>query len=215
MERAHRAALVLSRLVAALTEQLRAEQTASATDADDVRDDAPVDVAAVVRECVELAEPIATDKHIDLAASLEPVTALGPDRPAVHSVVANLLSNAIDYTPAGGRVRVRAERSGQLCRITVEDSGIGIAEADRERIFDPFFRVDGARSPSARATAAAHLGLGLWIVRTHLRRSDGACEVRSDPGRGARFIVTWPAGPTLPRDANVSPKLEMVTGGNG
>jgi len=102
----------------------------------------------------------------------------------------NLLSNAIRYTPAGGRVTVRLERRGDRVRLQVEDTGIGIPEADLPRVFEEFFRCANARDRVPAGT-----GLGLAIVRSAAEQHGGTVEVESEPGRGTCFTVELPAAP--------------------
>ena len=114
-----------------------------------------------------------------------------PER--VHQVVANLLENAVRYTPAGGRVEVRARRSRGGVVIEVADEGPGIADGDGERIFERFYRADQARASSG---GGAGLGLAIaqWIVDLH---GGEIRPERRDP-HGCRMIVTLPT----PRSMN-------------
>jgi two-component system phosphate regulon sensor histidine kinase PhoR len=108
----------------------------------------------------------------------------------VHSAVANLVNNAVRYTPAGGRIDItwlpRADGSGEL---EVRDSGIGIAREHLPRLTERFYRVDGSRSRETGGT-----GLGLSIVKHVMQRHGGALDIDSEPGKGSRFRLLWPAG---------------------
>jgi two-component system phosphate regulon sensor histidine kinase PhoR len=107
----------------------------------------------------------------------------------LHSAVANLVNNAIRYTPAGGSVRVlwstRADGAGEL---EVRDSGIGIEREHLPRLAERFYRVDGSRSRDTGGT-----GLGLSIVKHVVQRHGGELEIRSEPGRGSQFKLVFPA----------------------
>jgi two-component system phosphate regulon sensor histidine kinase PhoR len=107
----------------------------------------------------------------------------------LHSAVANLVNNAIRYTPAGGSVRVlwsiRADGAGEL---DVRDSGIGIEREHLPRLAERFYRVDGSRSRDTGGT-----GLGLSIVKHVVQRHGGELEIRSEPGRGSQFKLVFPA----------------------
>jgi two-component system, OmpR family, manganese sensing sensor histidine kinase len=109
-----------------------------------------------------------------------------PDQ--IERVVANLIENALRYTPAGGRVTVESRRQGAEFQILVRDTGIGITPENRERIFDRFWRADPARLPRGS-------GLGLAIARALARRHGGDVAVISDVGIGSTFVLTLPARP--------------------
>src|SRR5262249_11312510 len=107
----------------------------------------PVGVAGLLRACVETAqlkaEPKQLTVRVECPRDLPPVRG---DARRLQEVVQNLLDNAVQYTPAGGRITVRAQAADGTVVITVADSGIGIPRADQERIFERFYRVDAARS---------------------------------------------------------------------
>lgn len=108
-----------------------------------------------------------------------------PER--VHQVVANLLENAVRFTPKGGVVSVRANRTSTGVRIEVDDEGPGIPEADRDRVFERFYRADAARS-SADGGAGLGLAIAQWIVELH----GGEIHPESREPRGCRMVVTLP-----------------------
>jgi len=93
----------------------------------------------------------------------------------------------VHYTPPGGRVIVRAERQGNLAVLSVEDTGIGIPQAEHERIFERFYRVDAARSREAGGT-----GLGLSIAKHIVEAYGGRIWVESEVGAGSAFRFTVP-----------------------
>ena len=133
----------------------------------------PVDLPALVAE--EAA-------HFDREVIASPVTVFG-DAALLRRLVRNLLDNARVH--AGGATEVRVEPDGTRARIVVEDAGAGVAEADRERIFEPFFRADAAARGSG-------FGLGLAIVRQIAAAHGGRVEVVPRPAGGTRFVVTLP-----------------------
>jgi signal transduction histidine kinase len=123
------------------------------------------------------------------------------DPRALRQVVLNLLSNAAKFTPEGGKIVVRARREGQeAVRIEVEDSGIGIAPADQERIFEEFRQLDGSAE-----RAYGGVGLGLAVVRRLVDTLGARVDVKSEPGKGATFAVllplSWPAATSQGRPA--------------
>lgn len=114
------------------------------------------------------------------------------DKRSVEQVLANLLDNALKYTNPGGSIAIRLEAaangsSKSMLRVSVEDSGQGISESDRARIFERFYRVDAARSRALGGT-----GLGLSIVKHLVQAMGGEVHVESEPGRGSRFSFTLP-----------------------
>jgi signal transduction histidine kinase len=121
-------------------------------------------------------------------------------------VVRNLVANARRYTPAEGSVAVTVERVGHEVRLTVADTGCGIAAEHLPHVFDRFYRADSSR---ARLTGGA--GLGLAIVRQLVAAQGGTVRAASEgPGRGAAFVVVLPA---LPDARPVEPK-EGITAGS-
>jgi len=114
---------------------------------------------------------------------------LWADETKLKQVLLNLVSNAIKFTPAGGRVSMRADvRADGSLAITIADSGIGIAKADLDRIFQPFVQVDSSLSRRHAGT-----GLGLPLARSFVELHGGTVEIDSEPGTGTRATVLLPA----------------------
>ena len=102
-----------------------------------------------------------------------------------RQVLANLLDNALKYTPDGGLVTVRLSSRNQQVLIAIEDTGIGIAEQDRPLVFDRLYRADSSRSESG-------MGLGLSLVKAVVEAHQGYIDVRSDPENGTTFMLSFP-----------------------
>ena len=102
-------------------------------------------------------------------------------------VLQNLLDNAMQYTPAGGQIKVSASADGAEVTFTVSDTGIGIPRADQSRIFERFYRVDVARSREVGGT-----GLGLSIAKHLVEVHGGRIWVESEVGQGSKFHFTVP-----------------------
>ncbi len=115
-----------------------------------------------------------------------PVTVRG-DALALRRAALNLVENAIKYTPAGGKVELSLTSGDGFASLTVQDTGIGIAAADQERIFERFVRLDAAR---ARETGGT--GLGLSIARAIVVAHGGTLDVQSEAGSGSRFTMRLP-----------------------
>jgi signal transduction histidine kinase len=149
----------------------------------------PVDLRKVVEDVVDLIGLAAQQKRIDLRIEVpeEPVVALG-DANELDRVCANLASNAVKYTPEGGRVTLRLEQAGQEVVLTCADEGIGISAEDLERLGTEFFR-----SSNPLAVAQPGTGLGLAIVRRIVDRHDGRLVIESELESGSTFTVHLPA----------------------
>jgi CheY-like chemotaxis protein/two-component sensor histidine kinase len=148
----------------------------------------PIDVGEIVREVVELITPRAEAKDQRLSTYVTPtVPPALADPGRVRQIVANLLTNAHLYTPEGGTIQVGVEPDRAWVQITVEDSGVGMAPDEVERIFDRFYRA-GNRSGSNPGT-----GLGLSIVKSLVDLHGGQISVESEPGQGTVFRVRLPA----------------------
>jgi signal transduction histidine kinase len=148
---------------------------------------ASLDVAGPVATAVESSRALMESTGHTLAESLEPgLTVLG-DADRITQAVGNLLSNAARHTPSGSFVRVRVSADGPFAAIEVADSGAGIAEDDRERVFTRFWRAD-----PARARASGGLGIGLAVVREIAERHGGTVEARPSDLGGAAFVLRLP-----------------------
>ncbi len=150
------------------------------------------DVAALVTEAAETAEILGAETGVAVSVErpTEPVI-LEVDPSRIRQLLLNLVTNAVKYTPAGGRVRLGLEDRGWEVAITVADTGVGVAAGDLPHIFDRFWRADVARSRTGdRAGAGLGLAITKWIAEAH----GGAITVQSRPNRGTTFIVTLPRG---------------------
>jgi len=172
----------LTRLVQQIIDLSRLQGDTASEDA------APIGVAELVAEAVEHSTTQADDKNIEISASVDPGLTVVGDRAQLHSAVGNLVENAVTYSDPNGTVSVSANRDGDDIRITVADTGIGIPDAELERIFERFYRVDPARARSTGGT-----GLGLSIVKHVAAGNGGAVEVWSEPGLGSSFTLVLPA----------------------
>ena len=151
----------------------------------------PISMDGVVRGVVALLEPKAQQKQITVTCSgLEQAPPIQGDRGRLEQVMVNLLDNAIKYTPDGGKVGVTITDEGEMVRVSVTDSGIGIPEKYLPRIFERFYRVDSARSRDQGGT-----GLGLSIVKHIIQIHGGSVSVTSTHGTGSTFSFTLQKAP--------------------
>lgn len=138
---------------------------------------------ALVDEVLEDLGPLAEGKNIRLIGKCKDVTMVGSDI-LIYRLVYNLVENAIKYNHSGGQVTVTADRKEKHVYLSVEDTGAGIPEELKERVFEPFFRVDKSRSRELGG-----VGLGLALVREIVRVHDGSITVKSNPSGGTIFEV--------------------------
>jgi two-component system OmpR family sensor kinase len=144
----------------------------------------------LAREMVAELVPLADAGHIDLGvAAAQPTTVAGnPD--ALHTLLRNLIDNAVRYTPAGGRVDVTVESSAGGVRVAVADDGPGIPPEERSRVFDRFYRRAGTAPPGS--------GLGLAIVKAIAEAHGATVSLAAGPsGKGLAVTVVFPAQPPV------------------
>lgn len=179
IDRVERASTQASRLIQDLLD-------VASIDAGELRlDRAPMRPEAAITDALELvatsAEAAGLTLESDVAAGLPAVLA---DRGRLAQVLSNLLVNAVKFTPAGGHVRLRAERRGEAVQLSVSDSGPGIPAEHQQRLFDRFWQ--------ARAGDRGGVGLGLSIAKGIVDAHRGRIWLESAPGRGSTFFVTIP-----------------------
>jgi signal transduction histidine kinase len=145
-----------------------------------------VPVASLFAEVLDLFGDVAAEKDVALGAEDAGGLALHADRTRALQALANLVDNAVKYTPAGGEVLLAARRDGAQVRLTVTDTGIGIPPQDLPHVWERLFRGDRSRSERG-------LGLGLSLVRAIALAHEGDAAVESTPGRGSRFTLRLPA----------------------
>ena len=145
-----------------------------------------LELAEVVRDAMTLYADVAEEKGVALESRCAPGVCVSADRNRMRQVVANLLDNAIKYTPPGGRVEVHTGLDGAHALLTVTDTGPGIPEEELPRIWDRLYRGDASRSERG-------LGLGLSLVKAVVAAHGGRVEVVSSPRQGSSFVVRLPA----------------------
>jgi signal transduction histidine kinase len=149
----------------------------------------PVDVARVLQETIDLYEDLAETRGVRLA--MVPPSAgltVNADYPRLRQALANLVDNAVKYTPSGGGVTVSAESRDGAVAFVVRDTGPGIPEDQRGRIWERLYRGEAGRKERG-------LGLGLSLVRAVVEAHGGRAEVESAPGQGSMFTLVFPTAP--------------------
>jgi PAS domain S-box-containing protein len=169
---------------------------------------AEIDLAAIARECGESARPQADERGIALSVRAEFPLPCAADRARIAQVIDNLLSNALKFTPPGGRVELRVGMRDGDGRIEVSDTGMGIAPAEQARLFERFYRTSAAAREAIPGT-----GLGLAISRMIVEAHGGRIGVESEEGRGSTFFVALPLAPVPaqpgPRSAQTPARLPL------
>ncbi|MFO0850837.1 MAG: HAMP domain-containing sensor histidine kinase [Gemmataceae bacterium] len=159
----------------------------------------PTDVADLAGGCATVVRPLAEAHGLTLTTDLTPGLTADTDPDMLREVVMNLLSNAVEYTEAGGRIDLSVRADGGRAVVAVRDTGIGMTPEVAGKVFERFYRAD----PSRHATGV-HAGLGLAIVKEYVDRLGGTVTVASRPGQGSTFTVTLPAVTArLPEPAGV------------
>lgn len=149
-----------------------------------VRDE-KIMVDALVEEVLEDLEPLAAEKNVELIGKCNPVTMTGSDI-LIYRLVYNLVENAIKYNHPGGKVTVTACQKEKKVILSVADTGSGIPGELRERVFEPFFRVDKSRSRELGG-----VGLGLALVHEIVKAHDGSISIKDNPSGGTVFEVVF------------------------
>jgi len=144
-----------------------------------------IDLSHLIEDACELFEPVAEEKDIALSYNLRSGCHLTGNRQNLQRMLANLLDNALKYTSSPGKVSVDLTRRPQGFQIAIADTGPGIAESDRHRVFERFYRCDESRSRDG-------CGLGLSFARAVAHAHSGDIELSSAPGNGSTFTVTLP-----------------------
>lgn len=147
---------------------------------------ARVEFGALVRQAVDDLRPLSSARGLEMRLEAESATVVG-EADALHDAVTQVIVNAVEYNSPGGSVLVRLRASDEHAELTVADTGVGIAEADLPRVFEPFFRADPARQ---RRTGG--VGLGLAIAHAVVTRHGGLMRCESAVGRGTTVTITLP-----------------------
>lgn len=147
-----------------------------------------LDLRDSITDAAHLLEPVARERQVTIRLDLSEPCIVRSNADDLYQILFNLMENAVKYNIPDGSVTVSARKVGQTVQLLVEDTGIGIPEEDREKVFGRFFRVDKARSRAAGGT-----GLGLSIVWDTAKRWDATVTLEPGTPRGTRFLVTFPA----------------------
>jgi signal transduction histidine kinase len=142
-------------------------------------------IASLLTNVVELYEVVAEEKHLTITTDFKTPCDAVVDATRMRQAFANLLDNAIKYTPEGGSIGLSCTVESSRVTVRVSDTGMGIPQDEQPRIWERLYRGDKSRSQRG-------LGLGLSLVKAIVEAHHGAVSVRSQPGRGSEFIVRIP-----------------------
>jgi PAS domain S-box-containing protein len=147
----------------------------------------PVDLREVIQRSSERVHSDVSERgqHLDVQVPTQPVVVLG-DETHLERMVSNLATNAVKFTPDGGRITLRLRTEGPKCQIEVQDTGVGIPEEERSQLFNRFYRTTHAQSAAVNGS-----GLGLSIARSIAHLHGARISARSTPGQGSTFVVTF------------------------
>jgi signal transduction histidine kinase len=148
----------------------------------------PMDLNALVNRLVEAARPLAQERGIELTYDGDPeLKPFGADIEKVDTILSNLISNAIKFTPHGGSIQIETFGTHDRVWVLISDTGIGIDDAHRDKIFERFVQVDGSSSREFSGT-----GLGLSLVKNLVELHGGEIHLQSELGRGSSFFFDLP-----------------------
>lgn len=153
----------------------------------------PIVVGDLLADVATAHRALAEQADVRLVVEADAGGSLLADPVRMRQMVGNLVANAIRHTPAGGQVTLRASPAGDQVRVQVADTGPGLSETDRHKVFDRFWRAERSRNRQSGGS-----GLGLAIVRQLVEAHGGAVGVASEPGRGAVFTLSLPANRAVP-----------------
>jgi two-component system OmpR family sensor kinase len=179
VEACHRAAQRMRKLIESLLELARFDA------GQEVLNRLPFDLAQTVADCAEMVQPLAEERRVKIITELKPLQFTG-DSERLAQVVANLLTNAIQYNRPEGEVRVKLVAQDGLAVLEISDTGQGIAPTDLPHVFERFYRADKSR------TGGGHAGLGLSICKAIVEAHGGTIEVSSAENGGTRLVVRLP-----------------------
>src|SRR5204863_1016379 len=164
----------------------------------------PVEGADFLKGLASAARQVADDKRLRLETYVDPNlgVVLG-DRDKLEKIVLNLVFNALKFTPAGGRVALRAEKLGEQFVLTVADTGMGISEQNLPYVFDRFWQADGSSKRKYQG-----VGIGLALVKELVEVQGGTVEAQSQENKGTTFTVRLPYEPA---EIETKPESEFMT----
>ncbi len=145
------------------------------------------DVNVTIKEVIQSKMQMASEKGIEIKTALDPLFSIKFDVKLIRQVIANLVENAIKYSPDNTTITLSSKEEGPWVKIEVSDQGNGIAPAEQEKIFSKFYRCGNPNTQNVKGT-----GLGLYLVKYFVELHNGVVELKSEEGKGSRFTVALP-----------------------
>jgi signal transduction histidine kinase len=146
----------------------------------------PIDLPALVRKVADLYEVVADSKALKISVKMPEGLRVKADSNRLPQAVANLVDNAVKYTPNGGHITISGWRENGEIALSVKDTGIGISSVESERVWERLYRAD-------RSRAERGLGLGLPVVKAIVEAHHGRVTLESQPNQGSAFTLYLPA----------------------
>jgi len=147
------------------------------------------DLSALLNQCCDVVESLAQGREVTLVRSIAPGLFMNSQPRRIRGIAMNLLGNAVEYNRSGGRVELIAEPVGSEVQISVADTGCGISADQLLHVFQPFYRASERNSASQLQDDASHMGLGLFLVDSHVKALNGKCRINSKLNVGTTIAV--------------------------
>jgi signal transduction histidine kinase len=147
----------------------------------------PIELDTILLEVFQQVRTLAGERLVVLIEEIDQITLLA-DRDRIKQVLLNIAANAVQYTPANGKVTLNLSRSGGMAKVVIADTGPGIPPQDLPHIFERFYRGEKSRTRSFNTGFGLGLSIAYWIVRSH----EGTIDVRSVEGVGTSFVINLP-----------------------
>jgi signal transduction histidine kinase len=164
-----------------------------------------IDLCCVVRDVADLFSDTTIRHELSVDVTEEPLF-VRCDPLRIEQTLTNLVSNAIKYSPRGGRVRISVRREGDAVQVCVSDEGVGIGASDLEHIWEPFRRTGLSRE------SVPGVGLGLWTAKRLVEAHQGTIKVESTLGSGSTFTVSLPLAAEPPRSRSAEEEAPATAG---
>jgi signal transduction histidine kinase len=191
-------ARVLRKLVERLMEHVRSDRAMNSSTAEEF------DIAEMLREAANSVNTVAQERDVAIVVDVPAELKIVSHRERLRSVALNLISNAIEYNRPGGKIEIRCAADNDGLRLVVQDTGQGIEREHLPHVFEPFYRANRGKEADNE-----HLGLGLFLVQSHVQAMGGTCHIESEKGIGTTMTIVLPINPS-PKAASIEPHAAIA-----